>query len=90
MKSTKKLKPLAAIVGAGRTKFGELWYKNPEELLTEAGIKAMESVDYGLRRKDIQACYFGSFLYQVTNKLALLPGDMARELGMIIPMSTGQ
>jgi len=87
MNRTKKLKPIAAVVGAGRTKFGELWYKNPEELLTEAGIKAMESVDYGLRRKDIQACYFGSFLYQVTNKLALLPGYMARELGMNIPMS---
>jgi len=87
MKTGKKLKPLAAIVGAGRTKFGELWYKNPEELLTEAGIMAMESVDYGLRRKDIQACYFGSFLYQVTNKLALIPGYMARELGMNIPMS---
>ncbi|MCW3134662.1 MAG: hypothetical protein N2V78_10070 [Methanophagales archaeon] len=83
----KKLKPLAAIVGAGRTKFGELWYQNPEALLTEAGLKAMESVEYGLRRKDIQACYFGSFLYQVTNKLALIPGYMSRELGMNIPMS---
>ncbi len=87
MRSIKKLKPLAAIVGAGRTKFGELWYKNPEELLTEAGLKAMESVEYGLKRKDIQACYFGSFLYQVTNKLALIPGYMSRELGMNIPMS---
>lgn len=83
----KKLKPLAAVVGAGRTKFGELWYKNPEELLTEAGLKAIESVEHGLRRKDIQACYFGSFLYQVTNKLALIPGYMSRELGMNIPMS---
>ncbi len=87
MKSIKRLKPLAAVVGAGRTKFGELWYKNPEELLTEAGLKAVESVEYGLMRKDIQACYFGSFLYQVTNKLALVPGYMARELGMNIPMS---
>ncbi len=87
MKSIKKLKPLAAVVGAGRTKFGELWYKNPEELLTEAGLKAVESVEHGLMRKDIQTCYFGSFLYQVTNKLALIPGYMARELGMNIPMS---
>jgi len=87
MHGMKKLKPLAAIVGAGRTKFGELWYQNPEALLTEAGLKAMESVEYGLRRKDIQACYFGSFLYQVTNKLALIPGYMSRELGMNIPMS---
>ena len=30
---------IAAIVGAGRTKFGELWYQNPEKLLFEAGSK---------------------------------------------------
>jgi acetyl-CoA C-acetyltransferase len=88
MKRIKELKPLAAIVGAGRTKFGELWYNNPEKLLTEAGIRAVGSVEHGLRRKEIQACYFGSFLYQVTNKLALIQGYMARELGMNIPMST--
>lgn len=88
MKRIKELKPLAAVVGAGRTTFGELWYNNPEKLLTEAGIRAVGSVEHGLRRKEIQACYFGSFLYQVTNKLALIQGYMARELGMNIPMST--
>lgn len=82
-----KIEPCAAIVGAGRTRFGELWYQNPERLVTEAGIRALESVDHGLRRRDIQACYFGSFLYQVTNKFGLVPGYMARELGVNIPMS---
>ncbi len=80
-------KPCAAIVGAGRTKFGELWYENPERLLITAGVGAAESVDYGLHRSSIQACYFGSFLYQVTNKLGLVPGYMSRELGVNIPMS---
>ncbi len=84
----RKFKPYAAIVGAGRTRFGELWYQNPEELVIEAGMMALESVDHGLKRRDIQACYFGSFLYQVTNKLGLVPGYMARELGINIPMST--
>jgi len=83
-----KVKPHAAIIGAGRTAFGEQWYKDPEKLLMEAGIGAFESVDLGLRRRDIQACYFGSFLYQATNKLGLVPGYMARELGINIPMST--
>ncbi|MGQ9718592.1 MAG: thiolase C-terminal domain-containing protein [Nitrososphaerales archaeon] len=83
-----KAKPQVAIIGAGRTKFGEQWYKDPEKLLMEAGISAIESVDYGLRRRDLQACYFGSFLYQATNKLALVPGYMARELGINIPMNT--
>ena len=37
-------KPIAAVVGAGRTKFGELWYDNPEKLLVEAGLACVESV----------------------------------------------
>ncbi len=83
-----KVKPYAAIIGAGRTAFGEQWYKDPEKLLMEAGIGAVESVDSGLRRREIEACYFGSFLYQATNKLGLVPGYMARELGINIPMNT--
>jgi len=83
-----KVKPYVALIGAGRTTFGEQWYKDPEKLLMEAGLRAVESVDAGLRRKDIQACYFGSFLYQATNKLGLVPGYMARELGINIPMNT--
>jgi len=83
-----KVEPYAAIIGAGRSSFGEQWYKDPENLVMEAGIRAMESVDSGLRRRDIQACYLGSFLYQATNKLSLLPGYMSRELGINIPMST--
>jgi len=81
-------KPLAAIIGGGRTEFGEQWYKDPEKLLMEAGIRAVDSVSQGLRRRDIQACFFGSFLYQATNKLGLIPGYMARELGINIPMNT--
>jgi len=87
MKSTSRSEPIAAIVGAGRTTFGELWYSNPEKLLFDAGLKCIESVDKGLMRRDIQACYFGSFLYQVTNKLGLIPGYMSRELGCNIPIS---
>lgn len=79
--------PIAAIVGVGRSKFGELWYDNPEKLLVEAGLRCIESVDGGLGRRDIQACFFGSFLYQITNKLGLIPGYMARELGLNIPIS---
>jgi acetyl-CoA C-acetyltransferase len=80
-------KPIAAIVGAGRSKFGELWYDSPEKLLMAAGLDSIESVDHGLHRNDIQACFFGSFLYQITNKLGLIPGYMSRELGMNIPIT---
>jgi len=87
MGSVARSKPIAAVVGAGRTKFGELWYDNPEKLLFEAGLRCIESVDKGLGRKDIQACFFGSFLYQTTNKLGLIPGYMSRELGLNIPIT---
>ncbi|MCX6643247.1 MAG: hypothetical protein NTV15_07650 [Candidatus Bathyarchaeota archaeon] len=58
-------KPIAAIVGAGRTKFGELWYDDPEKLLFDAGLHCMQSVDKGIHRSQLQACFFGSFLYQM-------------------------
>lgn len=80
-------KPIAAIVGAGRTKFGELWYDNPEKLLFDAGLRCMQSVDKGINRNQLEAAYFGSFLYQSTNKLGLMPGHMAKELGLNIPIS---
>jgi acetyl-CoA C-acetyltransferase len=87
MSGSKRVKPIAAIVGAGRTKFGELWYDNPEKLLFEAGLLCLGSVDNGLHRNEIQACFFGSFLYQTTNKLGLVPGYMSKELGLNIPIN---
>lgn len=81
-----KNKPCAAIIGAGRTKFTEHWEEDPKAMIGMAGIKAIESVDKGIRRNEINAGYFGSFLYQVTNKIGLIPGYMSRELGLNVPM----
>lgn len=81
-----KTTPCAAIVGAGRTKFGEHWDEDPTSMIGKAGMMAFESVDKGIRRRDVDACYFGSFLYQVTNKIGLVPGYMSRELGINVPM----
>jgi acetyl-CoA C-acetyltransferase len=80
--------PIAAIIGAGRTKFGEHWNLSPEDIINEAGLAALESVDKGLGRRDIQAAYLGSFLYQITNKSGLMEGRLSRELGVDIPMVT--
>jgi acetyl-CoA C-acetyltransferase len=78
--------PCAAIVGAGRTKFAEHWDEDPKSMISTAGMMAFGSVDKGIRRKDIDAGFFGSFLYQVTNKIGLVPGYMSRELGINVPM----
>jgi len=47
-----------AIVGVGMTKFGEHWKHGLKELITEAGIKAVE--DAGISGKDIQLIVGGS------------------------------
>ena len=90
MSKGRNVKPIAAIVGAGRTKFGELWYDNPEKLLFEAGLQCMQSVDKGINRKQLGAAYFGSFLYQTTNKIGLIQGHMSKELGLNIPISMSE
>ncbi len=47
-----------AIVGVGMTKFGEHWKKGLRELISEAGIKAVD--DAGISGKDIQLIVGGS------------------------------
>ena len=80
-------RPIAAIVGYGRTSFGEHWDKNFEDLLVEAGIRTLDSVDKGLDRDQIEACCFSSSLPQAISKTGLMEGYMSRELGLNIPMT---
>ena len=47
-----------AVVGVGITKFGEHWSKGLQELITEAGIKAVE--DAGITGRDIELIVGGS------------------------------
>ncbi|MBI3033694.1 thiolase domain-containing protein [Candidatus Woesearchaeota archaeon] len=47
-----------AIIGAGMTKFGQLWNQGLVELAVEANMKAIE--DSGLDRKQIEALYIGN------------------------------
>lgn len=52
------IKDKVAIVGMGCTKFGELWDKDPYDLVVEAAYEAFE--DAGVEPKDIQAVWVGS------------------------------
>ncbi len=47
-----------AIIGMGCTKFGELWDKSVDDLITEATYEACE--DAGIELKDIQAAWLGT------------------------------
>lgn len=46
------------IVGVGMTEFGELWNKSYRDLITEAGIKAIE--DAKIKGEEIEEIYGGS------------------------------
>jgi len=77
-------KSCPAIIGAGRTKFGEHYEKEPEKLIEEAGLNALRSV--GIERKDLEACYISDYFLPLTNKIGLEEGFLSELLELHIPM----
>lgn len=75
---------MIAIVGVGRTKFGELFERQPEELIEEAGLMALESA--GVEKKELDACFLADYFLPLTNKIGVEEGMLAEMLGMNIPM----
>ncbi len=73
-----------AIIGVGRTKFGEHYERNPESLIEEAGLQALDSA--GITRKDLDACYLSDYFLQVTNKIGLEEGFFSELLELHVPM----
>ena len=52
------IKDKVAVIGMGCTKFGELWEKGVDDLITEAAHEACE--DAGIELKDIEAAWLGT------------------------------
>ena len=73
-----------AIIGVGRTKFGEHYERGPETLVEEAGLKALDSA--GVERKDLDACYFSDYFLQITNKIGIEEGFLSELLELHVPM----
>jgi acetyl-CoA C-acetyltransferase len=73
-----------AIVAVGRTKFGEHYEKEPEKLIEEAWLKA--SVEAGIERKDLEACYLSDYFLPITNKLGLEEGFLSELTELHVPM----
>jgi acetyl-CoA C-acetyltransferase len=73
-----------AIIGVGRTKFGEHYERDPESLIEEAGLQALDST--GITRKDLDACYLSDYFLQVTNKIGLEEGFFSELLELHVPM----
>ncbi|MCW4022488.1 MAG: hypothetical protein NWF02_04920 [Candidatus Bathyarchaeota archaeon] len=72
------------ILGVGRTKFGEHYEKDPESLIDEAGLQALDSA--GVTRKDLDACFLSDYFLQVTNKIGLEEGFFSELLELHVPM----
>ena len=64
-----------AIIGVGRTKFGEDYERGPETLVEEAWLKASDSA--GIERKDLDAGYFSDHFLQITNKIGIEEGFLS-------------
>jgi acetyl-CoA C-acetyltransferase len=73
-----------AIVSVGRTKFGEHYEKEPEKLIEEAWLTA--SVEAGIERKSLEACYLSDYFLPITNKLGLEEGFLSELTELHAPM----
>lgn len=73
-----------AIIGCGRTAFGEHFEREPDELLEEAGLKALETAN--LERRDIQAVFISDYFIALTNKVGIEEGFVSEFLELNVPM----
>ncbi len=73
-----------AVIGVGRTKFGEHYETAPEKLIEEAWLRASESA--GIERKDLEAGYFSDYFLQLTNKIGIEEGFLSELSELHIPM----
>ncbi|UCF58825.1 MAG: hypothetical protein JSV15_07195 [Candidatus Bathyarchaeota archaeon] len=73
-----------AIIGVGRTRFGEHYEKAPEKMVEEAGLTALDSA--GIERKNLDACYFSDYFLQITNKIGIEEGFLSELLELHIHM----
>jgi len=65
------LRGRVAIVGAGMIPFGELYELSLEDMIEEAYLNALQSVDKGLDPGEIEAAWFGT-VYPVTGNTGLV------------------
>jgi len=73
-----------AIIGIGRTKFGEHYEKEPEKLIEEAWLKAAQSA--GIERKNLDAAYIADYFLQLTNKIGIEEGFLSELTELHVPM----
>jgi len=75
---------LSAIIGVGRTKFGEHYEREHEKLVEESWLKASDAA--GIETKDLDAGYFSDYFLQITNKVGIEEGFLSELSELHIPM----
>jgi len=75
---------LPAVIGVGRTKFGEHYEKDHEKLVEESWLKASDAA--GIERKDLDAVYSSDYFLQITNKVGIEEGFLSELSELHIPM----
>jgi acetyl-CoA C-acetyltransferase len=73
-----------AIISVGRTKFGEHYEREPEKLVEEAGLAALNAAN--IERRDLDACHFADYFLPITNKIGLEEGFLSELLELNVPM----
>jgi len=73
-----------AIISVGRTEFGEHYEREPNNLVEEAGLTALDSAK--IERGDVDACHFADYFLPITNKLGLEEGFLSELLELNVPM----
>lgn len=76
--------PCPAVISVGRTRFGEHYEVEPENLVEEAGLAAFSSA--GIEREDLGACHFSDYFLPITNKIGLEEGFLSELLELNVPM----
>jgi len=75
------IKDKVAIIGMGCTRFGELWDKGSEDLITEAFTECLK--DAGIEKNEIQAAWLGSCFDEVNIGKSALPLSTTLKLPFI-------
>ena len=73
-----------AVIGVGRTRFGEHYEIAPEKLVEEAWLRASE--DAGIERKYLDAAYISDYFLQITNKIGIEEGFLSELTELHVPM----
>lgn len=77
----KGIRDKVAILGMGCCRFGERWESSAEDLMVESFTECL--ADAGIEKKEIQACYMGSFNDEVNIGKSAVPVGVALKLPYI-------